>query len=274
MLRNMNHVFNKVGATHALSILLTALLVLPASVGAQSFSDVKNATASQAPVVLRLTPVREAALRDAAINLGVQWGLGDRSRIIVKIMEEKATEFDRKYEFGALMMGVGFLPPVISEARDVVAIEATTMRVAKILYSIDEPPRPVRIAPTWRDWLYLGLDPELRPVAPVIESLLPRDAVETAFWKRELDRSYLEGKAQADEVFNLNLARLERAYNGMRRYYDLYKRGIVTAPQIVAADSIFTELDPNRVVIGNTVFSIVMSTKFNGKTNDWVPLAN
>lgn len=241
---------------------------------AQTFADLQKASSANAVSVVRLTPVREAALRDAAIRLGVQWGLGDRSREIFNVMKDMNNELDRRYEFGALMMGVGFLPPVISEARDSVAIEGTTMRVAKLIYKIDEPPRPVRIAPTWRDWLYVGLDPDLRPVAPTVESLLPRDETEKAFWKRELDRSYIEGQAQANEVFDLNLARLNRTYDGMRRYYDLYKRGVVTAPMIASASSVLSRSDPNTVIIGNTVFSITVSAEFNSKTDEWVPLAN
>lgn len=251
-------------------VLLSACL----GAGAQTFSDVENASASQVPNVVRLTPVREAALRDAAIRLGVQWGLGDRSREIFKVMNEMTHKLDRRYEFGALMMGVGFLPPVISEARDAVAIEGTTMRVAKVIYKIDEPPRPVRVAPTWRDWLYTGLDPELRPAAPVIESLLPRDETERAFWRSVLQRSYAEGRTQANEVFDLNFAHLQRTYDGMRRYYDLYKRGVVTAPMIASASAVLSRTDPNTVVIGDTVFSVTVAAQFNEKTEAWVPLAD
>lgn len=241
---------------------------------AQSFKDLHNANASNAVTPIRLTPVREAALRDAAIRLGVQWGLGDRSRELVKIMSDMESKLDRRYEFGALMMGVGFLPPVISEARDAVAIEGTTMRVSKLIYKIDEPPRPVRIAPTWRDWLYAGLDPELRPSTPTEASQLPRDDVEKAFWKSELDRSYKEGITQAQEVFDLNLDRLERTFAGMRRYYDLYKRGVVTAPMIATASSVINRTDPNTIFIGDTVFSVTVATQFNDKADAWVPLSN
>lgn len=253
--------------------LMACMVAVPGTAFAQSYEDVLNSKADQVQATQRLTPVREAALRDAAILLGAQWGLGDRSRQIVAQIEAKATKLDRRYEFGALMMGVGFLPPVISEARDAVAIEGTTMRVAKVIYKIDEPPRPVRVAPTWRDWLYVGLDPELRPAAPTDAVSLPRDDNEKAYWKAEMRKSYEQGQIQADEVFQLNLARLERTYDGMRRYYDLYKAGIVTAPRIAEASSIFTQEDSNTVVIGNTVFSVTVAAGFNGKTNEWIPLA-
>lgn len=253
---------------------LMAGLMLGFAAQAQTFGDLQNARATSAAEVIRLTPVREAALRDTALMLGSQWGLGDRSRELVAMLDGESTRLDRRYEFGALMMGVGFLPPVIDEARDNVAIDGSTMRVGKVIYSISQPPRPVRIAPTWRDWLLVGLDAELRPAAPASEALLPRDEMEQRFWKQELQRAYLEGQTQANEVFDLNLARLQRTYDGMRRYYDLFKRGIVTAPQIASASSIISRTDPNTIVIGDTVFSITVAPNFNEQTDKWVPLAN
>lgn len=273
-LKNKSSLAASIGRLSLVALASMAFIGMSMDAQAQSFSDVKNVRAPTGPSSVRLTPVREAALRDTAIRLGFQWGLGDRSREIVQITESDSSQLDRRYEFGALMIGVGFLPPVISEARDSVAIDGTTMRVAKVIYKIDEPPRPVRIAPTWRDWLYIGLDSGLRPSAPTGEGLLPRDESEQAFWKSEIDRSYEEGRLHADEVFELNLAQLQRTFMGMRRYFDLYKRGIVTAPKIVSASSVVNRTDPNTVLIGDTVFSVTVSAQFNEKTEAWVPLSN
>ena len=239
-----------------------------------TFDDVLNVRpAGVQAQTLRLTPVREAALMEAAVLLGTQWGLGDRSRELNREMEALAKQLDRRYEFGALMLGVGFLPPVISKAENAVAIEGQVMRVAKAIYVVDEPPRPVRIAPTWRDWLYTGLDPELRPVAPSNNVSLPRDAAESAFWKQQLNRAYAEGRRQADEVFALNMGRLDRTYDGMRRFYDLVKRGMVSAPVIASAASVAQLQDPNTMVVGNIVFTVTVPSRFVDKPDRWEPLA-
>lgn len=238
-----------------------------------SFEDVLNANASNAKQEVRLTPVREAALRDAALTLGVQWGLGDRSREIVAEYEKLSTRLDAKYQFGALMMGVGFLPPVISEARNAVSIDTLAMRVANRVWSIDEPARPVIVPPTWRDWLYLGLQPDLRPAAPTSAAVLPRDDAEKTFWQQTMKTGYEQGRKQAMDIFTLNLARLDRTYDGMRRFYDLFKAGKVTAPVIASATSIIDREDPNTVVVGNTVFRIVAPTRFVTDTEQWKPLA-
>lgn len=259
------------------AVLAAAALATPFAANAQSsFNEVLQAMAKDTPAQreIRLTPVREAALRETAMTLGVQWGLGDRSRELVKEIEELAPRLDRRYGFGQLMLGVGFLPPVISEARDAVTIEGTVMRIAKRAYRIDEPPRPVAVAPTWRDWLYVGLDPDLRPQLPDQRTLLPRDEEERAFFQREMRRSYEEGRQQASDVFDLNLARLERTYDGMRRFYDLYKRGLVTAPVIASATTIMDTDDANTVVIGNTVFRITVGPQFVADPSSWTPLSN
>ena len=252
--------------------LLTGLSVQ--GLQAQTYSDVRSAQASATQEVARITPVREAILREAALTLGAQWGLGDRSREIIKVLEGSSSQLDRRFEFGALMLGVGYLPPVISEARDAVAIEGATMRVAKAIYIIDEPPRPVLVAPTWRDWLYVGLDDELRPSPGSRDAILPKDRAESAFWASEMDRAYQEGRKQADEVFDLNMARLQRSYSGMRRYYDLFKRGMVSAPMIVAASSVSSIKDPNTIVLGDVVFSVTVAAGFIENPNAWVPLAD
>ena len=237
-----------------------------------SFADVLNATADNAVPEVRLTPVREAALRESAMVLGLQWGIGDASRKIVKEYERLSTRLDGKYQFNAMMMGVGIMPPVISEARNAVSVEDTVLRVANRVWTIDQPARPVIVPPTWRDWLYVGLQPDLRPGSPTSSSVLPRDDAEKAYYRQQMLKGYADGQKQVKDIFELNLAQLERTYAGMGRFFDLYKQGRVTAPVVVSATSIIDHEDPNQVVVGNTVFRIVIGTKFVTETDKWKPL--
>lgn len=237
-----------------------------------SFADALNASAENAVAEIRLTPVREAALRETALVLGMQWGMGDASRKIVTEYERLGTRLDGKYLFNAMMMGVGIMPPVISEARNAVSVEDTVLRVANRVWTIDQPARPVIVPPTWRDWLYVGLQPALRPSAPTSASVLPRDEPEKAYYRKQMLMGYEQGQKQVAEIFELNLAQLERTYDGMARFFDLYKQGRVTAPVVVSATSIIDNEDPNQVVVGNTVFRIVQGTKFVTEQSAWKPL--
>ena len=219
-----------------------------------------------------LSPVREAALRDAAQALGVQTGLGEESRRIVELIALRSPALDARFRFNELVMGTGVLPPVISEIEDAVVLNGPVMRVAQRIYRIDEPARFVTIAPTWRSWLFVGLAPDLRPRMPQSQQLLPRDANEREFWSRVIDESYAAGVAQARSVFDANLARMERAYVGMRRFYELYARGMVTKPEIVAASSVIDREDPHTVVVGATIFKIARNTDFVEDDQRWRPL--
>jgi defect-in-organelle-trafficking protein DotC len=107
---------------------------------------------------------------------------------------------------------------------------------------------------------------------PSEPAVLPRDEQERAFWRAELSAAYQIGRKQADDIFELNVARLQRTYLGMRRFYDLFARGMVTAPTIVASSSVIDREDPNTIVVGGTVFRITAGTTFVEETQQWVPL--
>lgn len=245
---------------------------------ATTFEDLMSLDAEKADAIaprgVVLTPVREAALREAALVLGVQWGLRDRSREILVQVNAMATSLDRRYEFGSLMMGVAFLPPVISEVRNATAIEGNVLRVAKKVYRFDEPPRPVVVAPTWRDWLLVGLNPDMVPKLPVGRASYPKDERELAYWRQTLRSAYAEGRKQADESYFANLNWLDRTYDGMRRFYKLFKSGQVTAPVIASATTIADRSEPGVMVVGNTVIRVTVQSEFVGENDKWVPLAN
>jgi defect-in-organelle-trafficking protein DotC len=222
--------------------------------------------------------VREQVLREAAESLGARRGLRDKSCAISAEVEPKKADLEVKYRFSDLMMGRGILPPVISEARDSVALDATVMRVASRVYRLDEAARVVDIAPTWRDWLYVGLSMGdcARPQETVLDlpdQLRPRDERETEFFKSVVARSYSAGMQQGSEIFRQNLARLERAYFGMRRFFDLHARGMVSAPVVVSNTDITKRDDPNTLIVGNTIIRITVPVDFVEAHQQWKPLA-
>lgn len=231
-----------------------------------------SATAAQLAPQPVLSPVREAALKETAQMLGVQAGLGEESRRIVASIQSRASFLGERFRFNELLIGAGVLPPVISEAQDAFAVDGPVMRVAQKIYRIDEPARFVSTAPSWRSWLLVGLAPDLLPSPAVAPSLLPRDEQEMAFWRHILDESYAAGVAQARSIFYLNFDRMERAYFGMRRFFDLHARGMVSKPQVIAADSVIDREDPNTVVVGSTVFRIVKQSDFVEQFQQWQPL--
>ncbi len=230
------------------------------------------------PAAAAVSLVREAALREAAEAIGAHRGLRDKSCAINAEIERKRTAFEVKYRFSDLMMGKGVLPPVITEARDSVALDATVMRVASRVYRLDEAARVVDVAPTWRDWIYVGLavadcDRPYELAVDLPEQLRPRDAAETEYFRSVVARSYAAGVRQGADVFSQNLSRLERSYLGMRRFFELYARGMVSAPVVVASTDIVKRDDPNTLVVGNTIIRITVPVDFVEAHQQWKPLA-
>lgn len=235
-------------------------------IGASSFGG--NAAASNAT---KLSLVRETILRETAMLLGARAGLSDRSREIFRAMDSRQEQLDQIYRFNELVMGNNVLPPVISESKDVVALEAAAMRVAGLVYRIDEPARFALPTPTWRNWLFLGLDDAPLNINGLDPVNLPQDAAEKAFWDREVNASYQMGRDQAQASFDFNFSSLKRSYSGMRKFYELWQRGMVTAPVIMAANELIVRDDSSTVSVGNTVFRITAPTDFT-QPNGWVPL--
>ncbi len=275
--------FSKIGlslfvATYSLcgiSQTQTAIKEAPEDPITQIMTSVRpSAGAGVAPISV----VREAVLRETAEALGARRGLRDKSCAIRTEIELQKSSLEVRYRFADLMMGRGVMPPVISEARDSVALDATVMRVASRVYHLDEQARVVDIAPTWRDWLYVGMSTEdcslaYEPAVELSEQLRPRDSTEMEYFRSIVTRSYAMGRQQGGEIFEHNLARLERAYMGMRRYFELYARGMVSAPVIVASTDVVKRDDPNTLVVGNTIIRITVPVDFVEAHQAWRPLA-
>lgn len=221
---------------------------------------------------------RKASLSEAAVLLGARTGLNERACKLLGVIEAARAELDRKYRFSDLMMGAGVLPPVIDEARDNVALDAVVMRVASRVYRFSEAARLVDVPPTWRDWLLVGLPQDACSFDPAAataaldSSVLPANETERAFWLAESRKAYDAGIAQANDTYEGNLNRLDRAYKGMRRYFDLYVQGMVSAPVIVAATDVAVREDANTLVVGNTIIRITVPSDFVVKPQAWRPL--
>lgn len=253
-------------------------LVAAGAAHAQSslMRDLRNANAAQAsPSAVarsKISPVREAVLRDTARQLGAQAGMAEEGQRIIKLVNAQAAHLDETYRFSDLIMQGHILPPVISQANDAMSVDSAVLRVASRVYRIDAPARPVRLAPTWREWLLLGLSSAVAPAVPQDPNLLPRNDDEQAYWQAQLDEAYQQGVRQAQSTFDVNMNRLDRSYKGMRRFFELHARGMVTAPTLITTQSVIDREDPNTVAVGTTVWRIVQPTAFVEAYERWVPL--
>ena len=222
----------------------------------------------------RLSPVREAALKAAARTVGTQTGLIERAQEIIIEVDKRRAKMENLFRFGDLVIGAGVLPPVLVHTENAAAVTGDTMRLAGAIYQIRYPARFFSGAPSWRDWLLMGLPTlEEMPDLPKNEQLLPRDADERAYWEQQVRDAYFSGRAQAQEVFDNNLSNLEEVYNGMRTFYDLFQRNMVSAPVIAKSQEIITQDDPNTIVVGDTLFRITVPSSFKTDPAKWKALS-
>lgn len=252
------------------TVLLAPLAPLAhAAPSAQSNLDkVLSAPSRVSDVPTGISEVRAASLKQLGVGLGMRAGLADESRVIVGEIEKEKTTLDTKFNFGSLTFSNGALPPVIEEAQDVIAITEYSMRVQGRVYRIVTPATFGQN--NWRNYLYLGLtDNDDQIVGDAQRNVLPKDDTEKAYWEKVVRTAYEDGRKQSRKIFELNLARLERDFNGMRLFYTLYARGLVSAPKFAAATDTVTRPDPNTIIIGDSVFRISAQPEFNRNSSDW-----
>lgn len=215
-----------------------------------------------------ISEVRAAALRSLGRALGLRAGLSDESEKIISEIEREKNRLDMKFNFGTMTFPTGALPPVIEEAKEVVSVMDYSMRIAGKVYKIASPSRFHQV--NWRDYLYLGLAIEKDPLTGEAQKeFYPRDSGEQSYWEKVVKEGYIEGRKQAKKVFEVNLARLERDFSGMDLFYRLYRRGLVSAPEIATATDAVSRPDPNTIIIGESVIRITAQPEFQGDASKW-----
>lgn len=255
------------------AVLLTYATLAPLATAAppstqSNLDKVLSASNRISAIPSGISEVRAAALKQLGVGLGMRAGLADESRVIVAEIEKEKTILDTKFNFGSLTFSSGALPPVVEEARDVIAITEYSMRVQGRMYRIVSPASYTQN--NWRNYLYLGLtDNDDQIVGDAQRNILPKDDTEKAYWESIVRAAHAEGRQQSRKIFELNLARLERDFNGMRLFYTLYGRGLVSAPKFAAATDNVSRPDANTIIIGDSVFRITAQPEFNGNGADW-----
>ena len=181
--------------------------------------------------------LRIPAMRDAGLSYGVQGGLAYASQQINRMLKRRAPDLSKVYDFHRLLIkgpdGVSILPPVISQAQNAwqSSDAGKTIRVADDVYEIIKQARFVPNAPLWHSYLLRTYD---LPAAPADE-LLPKTQAEREAWARFVTQGWKTGIKQAQDIFQADMRRLERDFQGMVRYRALLEQGKVSAPVVADA---------------------------------------
>lgn len=182
--------------------------------------------------------IRAEAIREAALSYGARGGLAFRTFEIRQELEKRERYMDKVFDFRQLLVpapsGLLIEPPIINESIDALLIEASGQEaaVSDRIYNIVNNAKIVSTARTWRTYLERSWD----QVEPPPDLLRPENDEEREIWIEEVNKGWKEGIAQADEIFEANLARLNADFNGMVRYRVLLAQGMVSPPYALQVD--------------------------------------
>lgn len=176
---------------------------------------------------IELSSLRMKALADSAMSIGAQGGLAWASEAINSRLDQDRKYLDTIYNFSAMTLSHGVLPPVLEEGDYTLNLDdPNTIRVADRTYKIVQQARFATTPPNWREYLWLSYD---KPVLPD-KTLLPRTAEEQKAWKKGIRAGWQKGIEQSYSIFQQNLARLKRDYNGMVLYRKLLQEKMISPP--------------------------------------------
>ena len=217
-----------------------------------------------------LTGLRYIAIRDTALSLGARGGLAHRSNQINAELKQDARYLERVFNFNAMLLDDNVLPPILIEGRDTLdQASSDIIRLSDRQYIILYQARFVTTAPHWREYLWLDFaKPEL-PDA----SLLPKDDNEERVWERYISEGWESGIQQANAIFQENLGRIKRDYQGMVKYRTLLAQGIVSAPFVARTEMGITG-NSDEIAVNDRILRITAMPAFETNGAKWDPITS
>ena len=210
--------------------------------------------------------VRKEAIQAEAAAYGAQAGLALALLEINGVLKKNAAAYDKIYDFNAVLLEPGFLPPVISEGVEPYRQSSdSVVRAADLIYKIEFDARIVNTAPRWQDYLSFQVSQPEPPDA----SLLPQNGEENVIWDEWVKKGWKEGTEQAQTIFSSNLARLNRDYLGMWRFKRLYSQGMVSKP-ILARSSLGVTGGGREMAVNDRIVKITEGSKLNPNSSHWL----
>lgn len=174
-----------------------------------------------------ISQLRVKALQDTAMSLAAQGGLAWASQQINARLEHDKWSLETTYNFNAMMLNHGVLPPILQEGDNSLNLaDPNTIRVADKTYRILQQARFATTPPNWREYLWMSYP---KPEMPA-KFLLPHNEDEQKIWRTSIDLGWDKGIQQAYSIFQQNLARLKRDFQGMLLYRKLLEEKMISAP--------------------------------------------
>lgn len=208
--------------------------------------------------------IRQRTLAEAARGVGIRGGYADEARRINAALERQfAQRLDRRFSFSTLMLREGaVVPPVVTMMTSVEETSGDTFLYTSVgAYEIVKDARVAIKTPGWREYLVL---PATDPAPP--QGLSPQTSDERDLWRKSVTEGWQKGIEEARQEFAASLDRLIRDYDGMVRYRDLQRQGILSAPTVTNHRTGYRVTDGGRrAFVDETVIRITVMPKFRAR---------
>lgn len=267
------------GLSSKLAILACTVSVLSlsaaADTGAPTLEELQRYSGSKASSLVESIPeIRQAMIRQAALNFGVSGGLAWRTEKTNKMLAGAAAQLTKVYNFNALMIKApaGFLiqPPVVVKQDSVVRVrdDGQAASLVDTVYMIVAPGRLRTNAPLWQEYLIR----DWPAVTPPDDTALPTNDAERKLWAFHVERGWEQGVRQAEIIFEEDSAKLARTFEGMILYLTLVEEGRVQALYLADAERSVHVPDGATMKIGLRDVEIKQPAAFRGDIDNWEPL--
>lgn len=215
--------------------------------------------------VVELSGLRVKALQDTAMGLGAQGGLAAASKEINDRLMRDKWYLESVYNFNGMMLSHGVISPVLEQGDNSLNLaDPNTIRVADKTYKIVQQARFATTPPTWREYLWMTYN---KPELPA-HFLLPRTREESRIWSRAITLGWQKGLEQSVNIFQQNLARLKRDYQGMILYRKLLAQNMISAP-FVSRTELGVTGDGTDMRINDQVLRITELPKLQTESKGW-----
>jgi defect-in-organelle-trafficking protein DotC len=256
--------------------LFTIVLLTACGQHQQNLDDIDTANLGQLEKV-RVNPLSPSAskgqlgnlrvkvLQDSAMSIGAQGGLAWASDQINTRMNQDRKYLDTIYNFDAMVLSHGVVPPVLEEGDFTLNLDdPNTIRVSDRTYKIVKQARFATTPPNWREYLWLAY---AKPELPD-KSLLPRNSYEQKIWKDGVRSGWEKGVGQSYSIFQQNLARLKRDFRGMVLYRKLLQEKMISPP-FVARTELGVTGNGTDMRINDQVLRIVELPQLQTNSRGW-----
>lgn len=216
--------------------------------------------------------IRRSALKDAALSYGARGGLAMRSYEIRQELRLSTPYLDKTFDFSRLLVlapsGLMIEPPIVSEALDALLIESDgqTAAVSDKILQINQNAKIVSAARNWRQYLSRTWE----DVTPPPDLLRPQTPEERRLWVEWVTKGWEQGYEQADEIFQADLNRMTRDFEGMVRYRMLLSQNMITPPFALHEDRGVTG-GGDQMRIGDRAMRITGPSQLQAKPDQWQP---